>query len=161
MSQHLAQVGLKYDSPGKALHLAGPGPSTCVACSMDHAENTTADTVQAAQQLVYPLPDATQEQVSLDREVFDRALKRIHAYFSITDKPPRVGGRELDLFQLYRNVTALGGCAEVIANKQWRVRNLRNIFWALEIFVLLLQKQFCRSGVSAKIHLLCFLLETR
>ena len=34
---------------------------------------------------------------------------------------PRIGGRELDLQQLYRNVTALGGCEKVIACKQWLV----------------------------------------
>lgn len=36
---------------------------------------------------------------------------------------PKVGGRQLDLHVLYCSVTALGGCEEVIARKQWRVRS--------------------------------------
>ena len=37
---------------------------------------------------------------------------------------PRMGGKELDLYKLYRSVTALGGCAKVTADKKWRVRGL-------------------------------------
>ena len=55
-------------------------------------------------------------------EVFHSTLKRVHDCLRISEKVPRVGGRELDLFTLYKNVTALGGCERVISRKQWRVR---------------------------------------
>lgn len=71
----------------------------------------------------YPPAEASHGDVSADRELFDRTLKNVHDYFGIADKVPKVGGRELDLHQLYRNVTALGGCAEVISKKQWRVHH--------------------------------------
>lgn len=45
---------------------------------------------------------------------------QVHEIFDITEKVPRVGGRELDLYMLYRNVTALGGCERVIQTKHWR-----------------------------------------
>ena len=54
-------------------------------------------------------------------EVFHSTLKRVHDCLRISEKVPRVGGRELDLFTLYKNVTALGGCERVISRKQWRV----------------------------------------
>ena len=44
----------------------------------------------------------------------------MHEAFDITEKVPRVGGRELDLYMLYRNVTSLGGCERVIQTKHWR-----------------------------------------
>ena len=45
---------------------------------------------------------------------------QVHEMMDITEKVPRVGGRELDLHMLYRNVTQLGGCERVIQTKHWR-----------------------------------------
>ena len=45
---------------------------------------------------------------------------QVHEIFNVTEKVPRVGGRELDLYMLYRNVTSLGGCERVIQTKHWR-----------------------------------------
>lgn len=90
--------------------------------AQERPNGATEITTSTAEELVYPLPEGTHAQVSADRELFNRALKRVHEYFGIADKVPRVGGRELDLYQLYCNVTALGGCSQVIAKKQWRVR---------------------------------------
>ena len=45
---------------------------------------------------------------------------QVHESFGVTEKVPRVGGRELDLYMLYRNVTSLGGCERVIQTKHWR-----------------------------------------
>lgn len=90
--------------------------------AQERPNGATEITASTAEELVYLLPEGTHAQVSADRELFDRALKRVHEYFGIADKVPRVGGRELDLYQLYCNVTALGGCSQVIAKKQWRVR---------------------------------------
>ena len=45
---------------------------------------------------------------------------QVHETFDVKEKVPRVGGRELDLYMLYRNVTSLGGCERVIQTKHWR-----------------------------------------
>lgn len=88
----------------------------------ERADACAANAAALAEQLLYPVPVGTHAQIIADREAFDRALKHVHEHFDITEKLPKVGGRELDLYQLYRNVTELGGCAQVIAKKQWRVR---------------------------------------
>ena len=87
-----------------------------------HADTSAA---ALAEQLLYIEPEETQAQIVADREAFDRALKRVHEHFDITERVPKVGGRRLDLYQLYRNVTELGGYAQVNAKKQWRVCGLR------------------------------------
>ncbi|BDA51602.1 probable AT-rich interactive domain-containing protein 2 at N-terminal half [Coccomyxa sp. Obi] len=86
----------------------------------ERADATAANAAALAEQLLYPVPEGTHAQIIANREAFDRALKHVHEHFDIADKLPKVGGRELDLYQLYRNVTELGGCAQVIAKKQWR-----------------------------------------
>lgn len=88
----------------------------------ERAHPGAANAAALGEQLLYPLPEGTHAQILANREAFDRALKRVHEHFDITEKLPMVGGRELDLYHLYRNVTELGGCAQVIAKKQWRVR---------------------------------------
>ena len=87
-----------------------------------HADTSAA---ASAEQLLYTEPEGTHAQIIADREAFDRALKHVHEQFDITERVPKVGGRRLDLYQLYRNVTELGGYAQVNAKKQWRVCDSR------------------------------------
>ena len=87
-----------------------------------HADTSAA---ASAEQLLYTESEGTHAQIIADREAFDRALKQVHEQFDITERVPKVGGRRLDLYQLYRNVTELGGYAQVNAKKQWRVCDLR------------------------------------
>ena len=49
---------------------------------------------------------------------------------------PRMGGKELDLYKLYRSVTALGGCAKVTADKKWRVCSLSAAHASMRIVTL-------------------------
>ncbi|CAL8465757.1 g5293 [Coccomyxa elongata] len=86
----------------------------------ERAHPGAANAAALGEQLLYPVPEGTHAQIVADREAFDRALKHVHEHFDIAEKLPKVGGRELDLYHLYRNVTELGGCAQVIAKKQWR-----------------------------------------
>jgi hypothetical protein len=85
----------------------------------------------APAQRVYPLAEASHGEVVEDRELFEQTLKRVHEVLEITDKIPKVAGRGLDLHQLYRNVTSLGGCLEVINRKLWRVGHHRPNLWHL------------------------------
>lgn len=61
-------------------------------------------------------------QVLEDRQLFTATLQRLHEWLGLSEKIPRLGGRELDLHMLYYNVCSLGGCESVIARKLWRVR---------------------------------------
>ncbi|KAK9840545.1 hypothetical protein WJX81_000532 [Elliptochloris bilobata] len=64
---------------------------------------------------------ASHAEVLASRDLFMATLKEALAVFGIQmDKPPRMASRLLDLQQLYRNVTSLGGCAKVTAEKKWR-----------------------------------------
>lgn len=68
----------------------------------------------------YPPAEASSEDVAREPELFHATLKKVHDMMGVTEKVPRVGGRELDLHMLYRNVTQLGGCERVIQTKHWR-----------------------------------------
>lgn len=68
----------------------------------------------------YPLPEATHEAVSSNPDLFKTTLTTVLQTISVQEKIPRVGGRELDLHMLYRNVCGLGGCQRVISRKLWR-----------------------------------------
>ncbi len=76
-----------------------------------------------AHQQFLPEPEASHAEVLADKALFERTLKRVQLHFGIDEKVPKLGGRDLDLQELYRNVTSLGGCDQVIASKQWRVRS--------------------------------------
>ena len=69
----------------------------------------------------YPPAEATHEAVCEDAGLFLATLESLQRLLGINEKVPRVGGRELHLHTLYRQVTSLGGCEQVIASKQWRV----------------------------------------
>ncbi|KAK9864090.1 hypothetical protein WJX84_008807 [Apatococcus fuscideae] len=68
----------------------------------------------------YPQPAADHQAVCDDAALFLETLEKLQRQLGINEKVPRVGGRELHLHTLYRQVTSLGGCEQVIARKQWR-----------------------------------------
>ncbi|GAX76225.1 hypothetical protein CEUSTIGMA_g3669.t1 [Chlamydomonas eustigma] len=67
----------------------------------------------------YPVPSATHEQVIGDRELFYSTHENLLNHIGIKLKVPKVGGIEVDLHQLYKEVTSLGGLESVINRKQW------------------------------------------
>ncbi|KAL3135973.1 hypothetical protein ABBQ32_007015 [Trebouxia sp. C0010 RCD-2024] len=83
-------------------------------------ELTAQSVLQPESSFQYPPAEASQEEVTNNPELFHATLKKVHELFDVTEKVPRVGGRELDLYMLYRNVTSLGGCERVIQTKHWR-----------------------------------------
>jgi hypothetical protein len=69
----------------------------------------------------YPTARYTHEEIIANKQLFEATLGEVHNQLGIAfDKIPKVGGKELDLHQLYANVTQLGGCERVISRKQWR-----------------------------------------
>ncbi|GAX81680.1 hypothetical protein CEUSTIGMA_g9108.t1 [Chlamydomonas eustigma] len=67
----------------------------------------------------YPIPAATHAEVISDRDLFLRTHEDLLNHIGIKFKIPKVGGIEVDLHQLYKEVTALGGLELVINRKQW------------------------------------------
>lgn len=65
------------------------------------------------------MPEATHEQVLVDRGLFQQTLDRLLTHLGIKLKMPKVGGAEVDLHLLYKEVTSLGGLDAVTARKQW------------------------------------------
>lgn len=58
-------------------------------------------------------------QMLADRDLFHGALQRLLSHLGIKLKMPKVGGSEVDLHLLYKEVTHLGGLEVVTQRKQW------------------------------------------
>ncbi|CAN6238112.1 unnamed protein product [Urochloa humidicola] len=59
--------------------------------------------------VVYPAPVAEHAEVVADAARFRAALERLHAHMGTRLKVPIIGGKDLDLHQLYKEVTSRGG----------------------------------------------------
>lgn len=69
---------------------------------------------------LYPMPMASHAEVSNDKHLFLTTLSQLHLYLGNTLKIPLMGGKELDLHLLYREVTRKGGLAQVTTQKSWK-----------------------------------------
>eukprot|EP00798_Chlamydomonas_sp_ICE-L_P014277 gene14277-20251_t len=68
----------------------------------------------------YPPAEATHQQVCADSELFLLTLGKLLTEMGVRIKMrSKVGGKEVDLHRLYKEVTTLGGLDHVINNKQW------------------------------------------
>eukprot|EP00798_Chlamydomonas_sp_ICE-L_P018951 gene18951-25524_t len=68
--------------------------------------------------MIYPPAEATHQEVLDDARLFKITLDRLLTHLGIKLKIPRVGGQEVNLHRLYKEVTEMGGLDVVIANKQ-------------------------------------------
>ncbi|ONK58301.1 uncharacterized protein A4U43_C09F10760 [Asparagus officinalis] len=68
----------------------------------------------------YPEPFAKYKDVVEDSKLFMDTLGKLHAAMGTKFMIPTIGGRELDLHQLFVEVTARGGIEKVIADRRWR-----------------------------------------
>jgi len=55
-----------------------------------------------------------------DYQQFIQNLQKFHGSRGAFKRVPFFGGKELDLYLLYKTVTSLGGCAKVTDEKKWR-----------------------------------------
>eukprot|EP00798_Chlamydomonas_sp_ICE-L_P028804 gene28804-31993_t len=69
--------------------------------------------------MTYPPAEATHQEVLDDPGLFKMTLNRLLTQMGIKLKIPKIGGQEVDLHLLYKEVTKLGGVDSVIARKQW------------------------------------------
>ncbi|XP_062098652.1 high mobility group B protein 9 [Humulus lupulus] len=72
------------------------------------------------QDMNYPAPLASHEDVANDPIVFWDTLRRFHFLMNTKFMIPVIGGKELDLHILYVEVTRRGGFEKVVAEKKWR-----------------------------------------
>ncbi|XP_039142753.1 LOW QUALITY PROTEIN: high mobility group B protein 9-like [Dioscorea cayenensis subsp. rotundata] len=70
--------------------------------------------------LIYPTPLATHEEIVKNHVVFMDALRSFHSSMSTKFMIPVIGGKDLDLHQLYVQVTLRGGLEKVILGRKWR-----------------------------------------
>ncbi|KAJ1279065.1 hypothetical protein BS78_04G126700 [Paspalum vaginatum] len=68
----------------------------------------------------YPARVAEHADVVVDAAHFRAALERLHAHMGTRLKVPIIGGKDLDLHQLYKEVTSRGGIDKVKAANRWR-----------------------------------------
>eukprot|EP01018_Ginkgo_biloba_P009820 Gb_39139 [translate_table: standard] len=69
---------------------------------------------------VYPPPMAEHDELLANRQLFDEALNAFQGSLGRRLTVPNIGGQELDLHMLYREVTACGGLEQVIKDRRWK-----------------------------------------
>ncbi|EES06777.1 high mobility group B protein 15 [Sorghum bicolor] len=70
--------------------------------------------------VAYPARVAEHADVVADAARFRAALEGLHAQMGTRLKVPIIGGKDLDLHQLYKEVTSRGGIDKVKAENRWR-----------------------------------------
>eukprot|EP00850_Spirogloea_muscicola_P020925 SM000230S07361 [mRNA] locus=s230:128096:133969:- [translate_table: standard] len=95
-----------------------PSPGQSGAASPLPAEQGLPPGIQKG--VVYPEPLASHEAVVASKELFMDTLARCHQQLGTTLKSPQMGGKELDLHKLYKEVTSRGGLAQVIKDRLWK-----------------------------------------
>ncbi|XP_008813622.2 high mobility group B protein 15-like [Phoenix dactylifera] len=68
----------------------------------------------------YPKPLAKYEEVIANPKLFRETLEKLHATLGTKFMVPTIGARELDLHQLFIEVTSRGGIEKVIADRRWK-----------------------------------------
>ncbi|GLJ42390.1 hypothetical protein SUGI_0877970 [Cryptomeria japonica] len=71
-------------------------------------------------QHIYPPPLASHGEVVDNKDLFLTTLSKFHAALGTKLSIPRIGGKDLDLHLLYKEVTARGGLEMVIKDRKWK-----------------------------------------
>ncbi|XP_073104421.1 high mobility group B protein 9-like [Elaeis guineensis] len=87
---------------------------------MGEMEGGRAMEVEMARENFYPLPLYSHEDVVKDRALFMDSMRRFHHSMGTKLSIPVLGGKEIDLHLLYKEVTQRGGLEKVILEKKLR-----------------------------------------
>ncbi|KAE9593970.1 putative transcription factor & chromatin remodeling ARID-HMG family [Lupinus albus] len=68
----------------------------------------------------YPMPTALYDDLVRDGILFLEKLQSFHNSFGTKFKVPTIGGKPLDLYRLFLEVTSRGGLEKVIEDRKWR-----------------------------------------
>lgn len=69
---------------------------------------------------VYPEAFASYQEVVANKTLFMESLEKLHFAMKTKFMIPTIGGKELELHQLFVEVTSRGGIEKVIADRRWR-----------------------------------------
>lgn len=68
----------------------------------------------------YPVAAAGYEEVAQNSELFRKTLEAFHRSFGTKFSVPTIGGKALDLYRLFVEVTSRGGLEKVIRDRKWK-----------------------------------------
>ncbi|KAG9143934.1 hypothetical protein Leryth_016128 [Lithospermum erythrorhizon] len=68
----------------------------------------------------YPKAEADYEEIAENPDLFYQKVLTFHQYFGTKFKVPTLGGKSVDLHQLFVEVTSRGGIEKVIRDRRWR-----------------------------------------
>ncbi|XP_062223342.1 high mobility group B protein 9-like [Phragmites australis] len=106
---------------GGAAAAAGKGKEKAVEVSIPPPAATGASGTGGKGRFVaYPARAWEHGDVVADAALFRAALEKLHAHMRTRLKVPIIGGKDLDLHQLYKEVTSRGGIEKVKAENRWR-----------------------------------------
>ncbi|XP_024541876.1 high mobility group B protein 9-like isoform X2 [Selaginella moellendorffii] len=107
------------DAPLITVQMASPPHNyKCTSITTTTSTTSTATPVFSAG---YPRALASHEEVLRDKELFLDTLRRLHGSMGFKSLTiPTIGGTQLDLHLLYREVTARGGLHQVIKDRIWK-----------------------------------------
>ncbi|KAJ3697400.1 hypothetical protein LUZ61_001105 [Rhynchospora tenuis] len=69
---------------------------------------------------LYPKPLAKYSDVISNKELFMQTLEKFHSAMKTKFMIPIIGGKDLDLHKLFREVTSRGGIEKVITERRWK-----------------------------------------
>lgn len=68
----------------------------------------------------YPEPEAEYQEIIQNPDVFLQKLQAFHVFYGTKFRVPTLGGNQLDLHQLFLEVTSRGGIEKVIKDRRWK-----------------------------------------
>ncbi|XP_061375457.1 high mobility group B protein 10 [Gastrolobium bilobum] len=96
--------------------------------NQNHSERTNENENENGRSLVtvtvtdspYPPPTALYQDLTRDANLFWEKLQSFHNSYGTKFKVPTIGGKPLDLYRLFIEVTSRGGLEKVIADRKWK-----------------------------------------
>ncbi|XP_057873420.1 high mobility group B protein 9 [Cryptomeria japonica] len=99
---------------------AGTGEAAAVHVTANPSEAEAMQMQLCRHPAVYPEALAKHAEVIADRDLFMSTLKSFHAALGTKLSIPKIGGKDLDLHFLYKEVTSRGGLQIVIKERKWK-----------------------------------------
>ncbi|KAF3609802.1 hypothetical protein DY000_02044392 [Brassica cretica] len=69
---------------------------------------------------IHVTPEATYEAVVADAKLFMATLERLHSRLGTKFMVPIIGGKDLDLHKLFKEVTSRGGISKIVNERRWK-----------------------------------------
>ncbi|CAM6127823.1 unnamed protein product [Calypogeia fissa] len=123
-SSQAAPSSVVTPPPAAAVSVAAPSsvalPTTTATTPATTSTLSPRQTIASTPQGVYPKPLATHDAVMANEELFMETFYRFHTAMKIRPSIPKMGGKDLDVHLLYREVSSRGGLQAVIKDRKWK-----------------------------------------